>query len=83
MFADYVFGVSRLQGRFAHRPVLGDEHRNERVPEYVMREVEPLREFCPPFLKVCHNDGELLERISPEPRGEVRMDGYPAGFADF
>lgn len=44
------FRIARLDRGFADRAILRDEHRDERMPQHVVREAEALREFLPALL---------------------------------
>jgi hypothetical protein len=57
-------------------------HRNERVPHHVMREPETLRDSCPEFLQVRHDDRIFRERIRPEPGRKVRLNRNGAFLPD-
>ena len=67
MLADDALGVARLNRCLADGAEFRDEHRNERVPEHVVREPEFLRELHPAFLKVTYDDGESVERVPGHP----------------
>ena len=81
--ADDRLGIARLQRRLAERAELGHKHRNERVPHDIVRERELLRHLLPEVLEVRWDDRKFLQRIFPQPSGEVRLDGDVAWLADF
>src|SRR6202142_288913 len=83
MLADDALGIARLNLRFADGAEFRDEHRNERVPEHVVREPEFLRELSPALLKVPGDQREFVERVGAQPSREVRLDRYPTRLADF
>src|ERR1039458_1537961 len=78
MLADDALRIARLNRRFADGAKLCDEHRNERMPEHVVRESEFLRELQPALLKIADDQREFVEWVGAQPGREVRLDRYPA-----
>src|ERR1039457_1165642 len=63
MLADDALGIARLQRGLTHRPKLADEHRNERVPQHVMREPEISADFPMHVHRVFRDKRELLQWV--------------------
>ena len=83
MFADDRFGVAGLERRLAERTELRHKHGDERVPHDIVGEVELLDGLLAQVLEVGRDDREPLQRVSPQPGTEVRLDRDHARFADF
>ena len=67
----------------AERPELRNEHRNERVTQHVVAQVELLSEFQSEAAETAWHDREFLQRVGTEPGGEIRLDGDGALHPDF
>src|ERR1017187_9468545 len=67
MLADDALRIARLNRRFADGAKLCDEHRNERMPEHVVRESEFLRELQPALLKIADDQREFVEWVGAQP----------------
>ena len=74
MFPDDRLGVAGLEGSFAHRAELRDEHRNERMPEHVVGEREFVEDLLAGVHRVRRHDRKLRQRVGAQPRREVRLD---------
>ena len=83
MFADDRFGVAGLERRLAEGTELRYKHGNERVPHEIVGKVELLDGRLAQVLEIGRDDGESLQRVSPQPGPEVRLDRDHARFADF
>jgi hypothetical protein len=74
VLADNALGVARLQRGLADGPELRNEHRDIAVPHDVMGEIEFLHHPFADMLEVGRDDWKLLQRVGPEPRGQIRLD---------
>ena len=74
MLFDDGLGIARLKCGLTEGAEFRDVHRNERVPHYIMREAETLRDPCPEFLQVRHDDRIFRERIGAEPGRKVWLN---------
>lgn len=78
---DDAFGIACLNRGFADGTQFRDEHRNERVAEHVVGEVEFLGEAVAPPFEISADDREFLQRVGAEPRGEIRLNLHLARLA--